>query len=98
MFNVHTRGVQTPNVVIGMALFAGGLTQFLAGMWEVPNGNTFGAVGKDPLNFDDDDYLDQVDEILLSILVLRSVLDVLCNDFYSWIWDRRIFWWELGRI
>ena len=37
-----------PNVVIGMALFAGGLTQFLAGMWEIPNGNTFGAVGKNP--------------------------------------------------
>lgn len=44
MFNVHTRGVQTANVVIGMALFAGGLTQFVAGMWEVPNGNSFGAV------------------------------------------------------
>ncbi|KXN84943.1 Ammonia transport outward protein 2 [Leucoagaricus sp. SymC.cos] len=26
-----------------MALFAGGLVQLLAGMWEVPHGNTFGA-------------------------------------------------------
>ncbi|KAJ3570643.1 hypothetical protein NP233_g4260 [Leucocoprinus birnbaumii] len=46
LFNLHTRGVQTPNVIIGMAVFAGGLVQLLAGMWEVPNGNTFGAVGK----------------------------------------------------
>ncbi|KAF5363810.1 hypothetical protein D9756_000047 [Leucocoprinus leucothites] len=44
MFNVHTRGITVPNVVVGMAVFAGGLVQLLAGMWEVPNGNTFGAV------------------------------------------------------
>lgn len=46
LFIVHTRSVQAPNVVIGMSIFAGGLVQLLAGMWEIPNGNTFGAVGK----------------------------------------------------
>ncbi|KAJ7844448.1 FUN34 transmembrane protein [Mycena leptocephala] len=43
MYNVKTRGITTPNVVVGMAIFAGGLTQFIAGMWEFPRGNVFGA-------------------------------------------------------
>ncbi|KAJ7615756.1 FUN34 transmembrane protein [Mycena polygramma] len=43
MYNVQTRGVTAPNVVVGMAIFAGGLTQFIAGMWEMPRGNVFGA-------------------------------------------------------
>jgi len=43
MFNVNTRGIQTPNVVVGMAIFAGGLLQFIAGMWEFPRGNIFQA-------------------------------------------------------
>ncbi|KAJ7098509.1 FUN34 transmembrane protein [Mycena belliarum] len=43
MFNVQTRGIAHPNVVVGMAIFAGGLTQFIAGMWEFPRGNVFGA-------------------------------------------------------
>ncbi|KAG7091766.1 hypothetical protein E1B28_008168 [Marasmius oreades] len=43
LYNLHTRGVQAPNVVVGMAIFAGGLTQFIAGMWEFPRGNVFGA-------------------------------------------------------
>src|SRR5690348_12143129 len=30
-------------VVIGLAVFYGGLAQLLAGMWELRNGNTFGA-------------------------------------------------------
>lgn len=30
-------------VVIGLAVFYGGLAQFVAGMWEFHNGNTFGA-------------------------------------------------------
>ncbi|KAK0200051.1 Gpr1 family protein [Desarmillaria ectypa] len=42
MYNVQTRGINTPNVVVGMAIFCGGLTQLLAGMWEFPRGNTFG--------------------------------------------------------
>jgi hypothetical protein len=43
MFNVSARGIHTSNVVVGMAIFAGGLTQFIAGMWEFPRGNVFGA-------------------------------------------------------
>ncbi|KZO94564.1 hypothetical protein CALVIDRAFT_599934 [Calocera viscosa TUFC12733] len=42
MFNVQARGVIVPNVVVGMALMVGGLTQLLAGMWEFACGNTFG--------------------------------------------------------
>ncbi|GAA5859865.1 hypothetical protein JCM1840_001771 [Sporobolomyces johnsonii] len=40
---VHARGVTVPNVVVGPALFYGGLAQLLAGMWEFATGNTFGA-------------------------------------------------------
>ncbi|CAL1697194.1 unnamed protein product [Somion occarium] len=41
LFNLQARGINTPNIVVGMALFCGGLAQFLAGMWEFPAGNTF---------------------------------------------------------
>ncbi|KAJ7595378.1 FUN34 transmembrane protein [Mycena floridula] len=43
LYNVSARGIHTPNVVVGMAVFCGGLAQLLAGMWEFPKGNTFGA-------------------------------------------------------
>jgi succinate-acetate transporter protein len=43
LYNVHARDVIVPNVVVGMALFYGGLAQLLAGMWEFVAGNTFGA-------------------------------------------------------
>jgi succinate-acetate transporter protein len=46
MYNVQTRGVKDPNVVVGMAAFCGGLAQLLAGMWEFPRGNVFGATGE----------------------------------------------------
>ncbi|KLO17883.1 hypothetical protein SCHPADRAFT_867515 [Schizopora paradoxa] len=43
LVNVQTDHVNTPNIVVGMALFVGGLCQLLAGMWEFAAGNTFGA-------------------------------------------------------
>ncbi|KAF7965783.1 hypothetical protein HWV62_41799 [Athelia sp. TMB] len=43
LVNVSARGVTTPNIVVGMAIFTGGLVQLLAGMWEFPRGNVFGA-------------------------------------------------------
>ncbi|KAH9961849.1 Gpr1 family protein [Lactifluus volemus] len=43
LYNVGARGISTPNVIVGMALFCGGLAQLLAGMWEFATGNTFGA-------------------------------------------------------
>jgi succinate-acetate transporter protein len=46
LYNVNARGIATPNVIVGMALFCGGLAQLLAGMWEFATGNTFGATGK----------------------------------------------------
>jgi uncharacterized protein len=45
LYNVGARGISTPNVIVGMALFCGGLAQLLAGMWEFATGNTFGATG-----------------------------------------------------
>lgn len=43
LYNVGTRNIADPNVVVGMAIFTGGLAQLLAGMWEFPKGNAFGA-------------------------------------------------------
>jgi succinate-acetate transporter protein len=43
LYNVQAKHVTVPNVVVGMALFYGGLAQLLAGMWEFVTGNTFGA-------------------------------------------------------
>ncbi|KAI0762238.1 GPR1/FUN34/yaaH family-domain-containing protein [Fomes fomentarius] len=43
LYNVQARGISHPNVVLGMALFVGGLAQFVAGMWEFATQNTFGA-------------------------------------------------------
>jgi len=43
MYNYQVRNITEPNVVVGMAIFCGGLAQFLAGMWEFPRGNMFGA-------------------------------------------------------
>jgi len=46
MYNTQVRHIATPNVVVGMAIFCGGLAQFLAGMWEFPRGNMFAATGQ----------------------------------------------------
>ncbi|KAJ7473668.1 FUN34 transmembrane protein [Mycena galericulata] len=40
---VTTGGVHSSNIVVGMAISTGGIAQMLAGMWEFPTGNTFGA-------------------------------------------------------
>ncbi|ANB15918.1 putative ammonium permease ATO2 [Sugiyamaella lignohabitans] len=43
LVNVQARGVQTQNIVVGLAFFYGGAIQLLAGMWEMVVENTFGA-------------------------------------------------------
>ncbi len=42
--NTNMLGTSVQTVVLGLALFYGGLAQLLAGMWEFAKGNTFGAV------------------------------------------------------
>ncbi len=42
MYNAQAMGIHTPNVVVGLAFFYGGLVQLLAGMWEIALENTFG--------------------------------------------------------
>src|ERR1700722_2330553 len=46
LYNAGARDVTVPNLVVGMAIFCGGLAQLLAGMWEFVRGNTFAATGK----------------------------------------------------
>lgn len=42
--NTNMLGATVEGVVLGLALFYGGIAQLLAGMWEFVKGNTFGAV------------------------------------------------------
>lgn len=42
-FGVHARGIQTPNVMISVLIFFGGVCQYIVGIMEFVNGNTFGA-------------------------------------------------------
>ncbi|EDK38382.1 hypothetical protein PGUG_02480 [Meyerozyma guilliermondii ATCC 6260] len=42
MYNARAMGISVPNVVVGLAAFYGGAVQFLAGVWELAVGNTFG--------------------------------------------------------
>lgn len=43
MVNLGTRGLSDPAIIISLAFGYGGLLQFVAGMWEMAIGNTFGA-------------------------------------------------------
>jgi len=42
LFNAQAMGITIPNVVVGLAAVYGGGVQFLAGVWELVIGNTFG--------------------------------------------------------
>lgn len=42
--NTNMLGSSVQTIVLGLALFYGGLAQLLAGMWEFAKGNTFGAL------------------------------------------------------
>jgi len=42
-FGVQARGIQTPNVMISVLIFFGGIGQYLVGIMEFVSGNTFGA-------------------------------------------------------
>ncbi|QPG76925.1 Accumulation of DYads [Brettanomyces nanus] len=44
LVNCQARSVTEPNIVIGLAVFYGGLIQLLAGMWEISLENTFGGL------------------------------------------------------
>lgn len=45
LINLHSRGVDTPNIVVGLGLAYGGLAQFVAGILElVCDGDTFAGV------------------------------------------------------
>lgn len=44
LVNCRARGVLSPGIVIGLAYFYGGAAQFVAGMFEIAVGNTFGGV------------------------------------------------------
>lgn len=44
LINCEARGVTIPNIVVGLAFFYGGAAQFIAGMFEIAVGNTFGGV------------------------------------------------------
>lgn len=44
LYNLKPRGIEVPNAVLSLALVYGGLTQWVAGIFEFVCGNTFGFV------------------------------------------------------
>ena len=40
MYGVHARGVATPNILIGVLIFFGGICQFISGIMEFVSGNS----------------------------------------------------------
>lgn len=44
LINMETRGVKIPNIVVGLGFFYGGAAEFIAAMFEIGVGNTFGGV------------------------------------------------------
>lgn len=44
VINFHGQGVKLPHVMVGLALFYGGLVSIIAGIWEIVVENTFSAV------------------------------------------------------
>lgn len=40
VYGLHAKGIQSPNVMIGMLVFLGGICQFIAGIMEFITGNT----------------------------------------------------------
>ncbi|KAK5674411.1 hypothetical protein LTS10_012799 [Elasticomyces elasticus] len=43
ILGVHARGIQVPNILVGVIMFFGGVCQFIAGIMEFVAGNSFGA-------------------------------------------------------
>ncbi|EDO16192.1 hypothetical protein Kpol_1014p10 [Vanderwaltozyma polyspora DSM 70294] len=42
MYNAGAQGIVVPNLIVGLAMFYGGLMQTIAGIWEIALENTFG--------------------------------------------------------
>lgn len=88
MYNVNARGIHAPNVVVGMAVFTGGLLQFMAGMWEFPRGNTFGATGN-ALNRHSTVLVFIAHHPFRSSFLVRRLLDVICHHPHPKLWNPR---------
>jgi len=43
IYGVNARGIATPNMLVGVIMFFGGVCQYIAGIMEFVTGNTFGA-------------------------------------------------------
>jgi len=84
LYNVNARGINVPNVVVGMALFCGGLAQLLAGMWEFATGNTFGATGTSSPPFLCLFII--IPPLSNSVHLIRRFLAFLCDHLDSWLW------------
>lgn len=52
MYNLKPRGIEVPNAIVSLALVYGGLTQWVAGIFEFVCGNTFGYVSVQPFQSD----------------------------------------------
>lgn len=87
LFNVQARHITHANVVLGLAVAMGGLSQLLAGQWEFVAGNTFGATVRSvffpPVA---DKFWRITFSFTLGIHVIRCLLDILRLDLNTRNW------------
>ncbi|CEP20690.1 K07034 [Cyberlindnera jadinii] len=78
MINARAMGITTPNIVVGLALFYGGLVQLLAGMWEIALDNTFGGTALSSAYTDPIELANAVSFFLLGWTIFTFMI-LLCT-------------------
>lgn len=81
MYGVNARGVATPNILIGVLIFFGGVCQFIAGIMEFVSGNTV-SLHHTLLTAPADCCLVRSD----SLPIIRRFQLSIRHDLSSWLW------------
>jgi hypothetical protein len=84
MFGVHARDLTTPNVLIGVLMFFGGVCQFIAGIMEFVAGNTVCTHNQSSLCGTSTDEISIVRGHCLPSLC--GIQLFVCHDLYPWYW------------
>jgi hypothetical protein len=79
ILGVHARSIQTPNVLVGVLLFFGGVCQFISGIMEFVAGNTVSSASTTQIRRSA--YLQSAVRSH-RLPLLRSIQLLLCDDLY----------------
>jgi hypothetical protein len=81
ILGVHARNIQTPNVLVGVLLFFGGVCQFISGIMEFVTGNTVRSSRCSNCS-----GISHVIVRCHALPSLRSIQFLLRHDIHSWNW------------